>query len=88
MSLQAAPARMTMVQQLARALADVPGTDERSDVRRRAFMYAEAVDESDEADALFRFGPRLRACVEPLGLTLSSRAGVMTLRAMPPSVAA
>lgn len=88
MSFASVPARTTLVQQLAQLLAAVAETDQSAPLRRRAFMYAEAVDEADEDDALFRFGPRLRACVEPLGLTLASRGSVMTLRATPAALAA
>jgi hypothetical protein len=77
MSLQAAPSRTTLVQQLAHALEHVATDDRDVVVRRRAFMYAEAMDEADEADALFRFAPKLRACLAVLGLELSSRAGIV-----------
>jgi hypothetical protein len=75
MSLQAARPRTTLVEQLGRSLEDL-ALDDRSIAVRRAFMYAEAIDEADEDDAMFRFGPRLRACLEPLGLHLSSRSGI------------
>lgn len=68
MSLQAALPRTTQVQQLVRTLENVAEDGQNVTVRRRAFMYAEAIDEGDEADALFRFGPKLRACLESLGL--------------------
>jgi hypothetical protein len=78
MSLQAVQPRTSLVEQLARALEGV-AEDENVLARRRAYMYAEAVDEADEADAMFRFGVRLRACLAPLGLELSSRGiGVVT----------
>jgi hypothetical protein len=68
MSLQAALPRTTQVQQLVRTLEHVAEDDQNVAVRRRAFMYAEAIDEADETDALFRFGPKLRACLESLGM--------------------
>jgi len=87
MSLQAARPLTTLVQQLARSLADLT-LDDRSIAVRRAFMYAEAIDEADEDDAMFRFGPRLRACLEPLGLDLSSRSGISAPAAVSAAVAA
>jgi hypothetical protein len=72
MSLQAVPPRTPLVEQLALALEGVE-EDENVTARRRAFMYAEAIDEADEVNALFRFGPTLRACLAPLGLDLSPR---------------
>jgi hypothetical protein len=87
-SLQAFPTRTSLVQQLARALEGVAEDDETRVGRRRAFMYAEAIDEADEANAMFRFGPRLRACLAPLGLDLSPRAGIGPAAASAPAVAA
>lgn len=36
---------------------------------RSAISYAAAIDDDDEGDGLFRFGPRLHAALEALGLT-------------------
>lgn len=47
--------------------------------RQQALMYAEAIDDADEPDAVLRFGPRLEACLESLGVApvvaLGSRTG-------------
>jgi hypothetical protein len=60
----------TLVGQVAAALDDADRCAAPVDLatRRRALMYAEAIDDADEADAVLRFGPRLRACLEPLGV--------------------
>ena len=87
MFLEAVTKRTSLVQQLARALEGVREDDENVAARRRAFMYAEAIDEADEANAMLRFGPRLRACLAPLGLDLS-RTGISPATVTPPAVAA
>lgn len=75
MSLQQPQLRPTLVQQLAQPLKTIPEDQQNALLRRRALMYAEAIDEADEADALFRFGPKLRACLDSLGLDLPSLPG-------------
>ena len=40
---------------------------------RSAVMYAEAIDDDDEGDGLFRFGPRLHTALEALGLAPVAR---------------
>jgi hypothetical protein len=59
--------RATVVDQVVLALESVP-RDRQPLVQRRALMYAEAIDDGDEIDALFRFGPRLHACLVTLGV--------------------
>ncbi|SEQ14031.1 hypothetical protein [Microlunatus flavus] len=67
------PTPTTLVGQVALALG---GAGAREDAvtdlatRRRALMYAEAIDDADEADAVLRYGPRLRACLDTLGVAL------------------
>lgn len=69
-----APGRVTLVRRVAVVLDDARGHDEAGDelaARRRALMYAEAIDDADEADAVLRFGPRLEACLAALGVDLA-----------------
>lgn len=60
---------LTLVGEVSLALEAV-GEDEgpARAARRLALMYAEAIDDADEADAVLRFGPKLRACLDTLGL--------------------
>ena len=59
--------RATVVERVALALESVP-RDRQPLVQRRALMYAEAIDDGDEVDALFRFGPKLQTCLATLGV--------------------
>lgn len=67
------PSPTTLVDQVVAALGDARDRGaEPVDLatRRRALMYAEAIDDADEADAVLRYGPRLRACLAPFGVAL------------------
>ena len=55
------------------ALGTVAPTARHSAAGRLAVMYAEAIDDDDEGDGLFRFGARLRTALETLGLALVAR---------------
>lgn len=59
--------RASVVERVVLALESVP-RDRQPLVQRRALMYAEAIDDGDEVDALFRFGPKLQTCLATLGV--------------------
>lgn len=45
-------------------------------MRLLAMQYAEAIDDAGEDNALFRFGPKLQACLTELGLSPRARAAL------------
>ena len=59
---------VSMVAQVGVALETVVPAVRVSATARAAVMYAEAIDDDDEGDGLFRFGPRLHTALETLGL--------------------
>lgn len=65
-----------MAHRVATALDTVPANDGDAAVRRLAMAYAEAIDDADEVDALFRFGPKLQSCLDSLGLSPKARAAL------------
>ena len=65
---------VTMVAQVGIALDSVVPAVRVSATARVAMMYAEAIDDDDEGDGLFRFGPRLHTALETLGLAATARA--------------
>lgn len=67
------PYGRTMAQRVAAALQTLPPVLQQDGAARLAAMYAEAIDDDDEGDGLFRFGPRLRAALESLDLGLVAR---------------
>ena len=67
-------AESTMAYRVALALDTVPAHEGDAAVRRLAMAYAEAIDDDDEQDGLFRFGPKLQATLDSLGLTPRARA--------------
>lgn len=68
------PTGCTMVQRVAAVLRSVPPASQDAGTASLALMYAEAIDDDDEGDGLFRFGPRLRVSLESLGLGPAARA--------------
>jgi len=70
------PAEATMGHRVALALDTVPAHEGDAAVRRLAMLYAEAIDDADEEDSLFRFGPKLQATLDSLGLTPRARAAL------------
>ena len=62
-----------MVAQVGIALDTVVPAVRLSASARVAVMYAEAIDDDDEGDGLFRFGPRLHTALETLGLDAVAR---------------
>lgn len=68
MSVEASQGEPTVVQRVVLALASVPG-ERGAFPERLALMYAEAIDDADEADALLRFGPKLATCLASLGVS-------------------
>ena len=58
----------TMVDRVGDALETVGPSVRVSTPARVAVMYAAAIDDDDEGDGLFRFGPRLHVALETLGL--------------------
>ena len=64
----------TMVDRVDAALETVVPALRASATARSAAMYAEAIDDDDEGDGLFRFGPRLHTALEALGLAPVARA--------------
>lgn len=67
---EASKVETSVVERVVLALEHAPQGCEAAARRRRALMYAEAIDDADEADALFRFGPRLQTCLASLGVSL------------------
>ena len=61
---------------VALALGSVPERDEDAPLRRLAVMYAEAIDDPTEVDALYRYGPKLQAALSELGLSPRARAAL------------
>ena len=61
--------RATVVERVVLALESAP-RDRQASMQRLALMYAEAIDDADEVDALFRFGPKLEMCLAALGVSL------------------
>ncbi len=74
--------RETVLARVDDALRTVPPAARLSATGRLAVMYAEAIDDDDEGDGLFRFGSRLRTTLETLGLALLAR----SLQLPPPLV--
>lgn len=68
MLIAATASRSVLARQVAFALSNADAARRDPDLVRRALMYAEAIDDADEADALFRFGPKLRDCLDSLGI--------------------
>ena len=64
----------TMAGRVSAALETLPTEHRVGAVARRAVMYAQAIDDDDQGDALFRFGPKLHTALETLGLAPSTRA--------------
>jgi hypothetical protein len=67
------PSTLMMVDLVDAALETVSPAARHSATARLAAMYAEAIDDNDEGDGLFRFGPGLRTSLETLGLALVAR---------------
>jgi len=65
---------LTMVDRVDAALETAVPAVRASATARSAVMYAEAIDDDDEGDGLFRFGPRLHTALEALGLAPTARA--------------
>lgn len=68
------PTGWTMAQRVVAALQTMPPAWQHAGTVSLAVMYAEAIDDDDEGDGLFRFGPRLRTSLEALGLGSAARA--------------
>jgi hypothetical protein len=67
------PAGPTMACHVAVALETLPPARRDRVAACRAAMYAEAIDDDDEGDGLFRFWARLRTALEALGLAPVAR---------------
>lgn len=63
----------TMVDRVAAALGGTGPAASGSATARTAIMYAEAIDDDDLGDGLFRFGPGLHTALETLGLAAVAR---------------
>ena len=63
----------TMVDSVDAALETMLAGVRDSSTARRAVMYAEAIDDDDEGDGMFRYGPKLRVSLEALGLAVVAR---------------
>ncbi len=68
------PIGWTMAQRVAAVLQTVPPAWQHAGTVSLAAMYAEAIDDDDEGDGLFRFGAKLRVSLEALGLGSAVRA--------------